>query len=222
LCYRFVHRLNLDSEYFWCYEFKRFKNYFVSKMQECGYTKESETTSGMSFPGLEAMQMYQVDYTKGDDSASVTIVLATINGEQYTFAMVGYDHYVYTEEGSAQQQQEEEQQSSTPNEVTPTGDAATWDEEIKPILENVFGKVYLISYSTVQGQMVFLGYTLSRLATHNDASTLANEFESNRYNVVVVSTEDAQDTVTVMKNNNMVVVTFYNEGDNLEVSITSQ
>ncbi len=199
--------------YFLDSNFDEMRDYFVSKLVECNFNKDQETTSGFVFPGMDFAQIYSAEYSKGDDSLS--LIVGSVQGDMvFTVAHLSYSHYEYNDSMSEEEQMPEEQRE--PQEVTPVGVAAVQNENIKPVLSEVFGKVYLVSYAS--SPFVYLKYDLKELATANDVSALASAFESRGYTLLSATTE-TENSVVVVKNNNMITVTFYNKGDYVEVSI---
>ncbi len=208
--------------------FESVKSAMTQKISSCGWSLESSSTSGVSLPGMNALSACQAEYSKGDDSLSLVVALVKSGDREYTIVNLELSHYpAGTEESESPEPgvQESESQdysgSGAPEPVTPTGEAATWDEEVRPVLESVYDTVVLFEYGTYPG--VYLKYWVPRETTPSDASLLAQEFTSRGYELVGVSTgvEAPEAYVNLERDDKIVSVTLYPGGDYVEVLVLS-
>ncbi|MCD6194724.1 hypothetical protein J7K05_00755 [bacterium] len=116
-------------------------------------------------------------------------------------------------------QTEESSSFSSANEVTPTGSAVSWDSEVKPIIESVFGGASLIEFTTAKGQNAYLKYAIPRRASSSDLAKILSLFKQKGYSEVVSGSNSGTNTAIMSKGDTQAVVTFEDNSDYVEVTI---
>ncbi len=190
--------------------FSDVKNYFISRVEDCGYEKQSETTSGFSFPGAKVVNNYEADYTKDSDDLEMNIIYVKLQtGKEYTFVEIQFNHYSdetqdNSEESSSPSQEDNPYYSST--EVQPNGDLArSLNNVIKPSLISIYGGAKLIKSSTINYngmEGTDLTYVVKRPVEQSDDSSLADIIRNDGYQIVSDEVSSSDISISSVKNEN--------------------
>ncbi|NIA03939.1 MAG: hypothetical protein GWP09_01135 [Nitrospiraceae bacterium] len=183
------------------------KSYFVSKLQDCDYTKNSENEGSFSAPGFQMLKEYDADYSRDNDDLSLAITILKLNDKEYTFVNIDYNHY---SQNPSENTPSENTSSENPvddygsqTEVPPNGDLAQqFNSIIKPTLVSIYGGAKLIKSSTMSYggmQGVDLTYFVKKPVKATDDSALGGIMRNAGYQVISDEVSDSDISITSMK-----------------------
>ena len=177
-------------------DFQTVKEYFTGKAGACGWQKESEASASISTPQFTLHQGTSVDYSKGPDSLSLSVLTVTgPDGTDYTMAQLTLEHRVEQAQEEQQPAQEQEEEQQVQEQQAPA-EAQPYDQLVKPVLSDVFGSAslssYLVSTSSEGNPMIFLTYQLGTRIDSKNAGDLKQELSA------VLTPEGYSNTITTV------------------------
>ena len=141
-----------------------------------------------------------INLEKGNDSATVSVSVATYKGHDITIVSIDYEKFCPSEEN---EQETNEYDSAT--EVPLVGGASALDKDVRPLLEYVFGGAKPVKVTNVGGSNV-IEYIVQREINSTDASSLLKCFAKDGYTPVVQDVDSSAFSLGFTKNSTMLQI----------------
>ncbi len=165
----------------------------------------SQTVPTANIPGIGNVgvkKSYEIDISKGNKSATVTVNLITYKGHDAT--IISIDYADWCEENQSQENQSQEE-SATESEIEIPAGLKPFDDTIRPVISGVFGEakpvkaVYMNKYGGID-------YAVGRDIKSSDAEKIVNGMKANGWSSVAEDVESDTFDLSFSNESNVVEI----------------
>lgn len=143
-----------------------------------------------------------INLEKGNDSATVSVSVATYKGHDITIVSIDYEKFCPSDEG---EQAADENEYDSAVEIPLVGGASALDKNVRPLLEYVFGGAKPVKVTNIGGSNV-IEYIVQREINSSDASSLLKCFTKDGYVPVVQDVDSSAFSLGFTKNSTMLQI----------------